>query len=53
MSTCHSSSDQDQLDVAVKRTIPRLVAGCMERSLMTTMRDDEGHVLEMVRRNVA
>ena len=45
-----SSSDQDWLDVAVKRSSPRLAAGHMERSLMTTLREDESHVPKILRR---
>lgn len=48
-----SSRGQDWVDVAVKRSSPWLGAGHMMKSLVTTPREDDGHVTEMVRRKLA
>ena len=45
--------DQDQMDDAARRNSPRLAAGHVERSLVTTLREKKGQISEMVGRKLA
>ena len=45
--------DRDQMDGSVRKSSPHLVASYVERSLVTTPREEEAHVPRMVRKKLA